>query len=712
MSQVILEIGLNKWGDDSFAINLRLIESLAAADPVVQIVDQPISRLKRETYLDVQFSAEEYGKRLSEAIFSDDKALQMLGRARQAARNTNDKQLRVRLVLSPHMPFLHDLRWETLCDPSDAIPLFMRDDCLFSRYLPSTDFRYVSPRVDDRIRALVVVANPRNLDKYAARNFAPVNVEAEFERINKALKGVSITQLHFGSTGPASVDRMVDTLQYDEDGFDILCLVCHGAFLKSDVSDAAEDQERRPRLWLEDDEGDADVVSAAALAVRLNEVANLPKLAVLVSCESAGSGDDGLYGGQGALAACGPRLVQAGIPAVVAMQGSVSMETMSDFLPAFFKSLRDSGQIDLAMSRGRAAIREKHDSWMPVLLMRLNAGRLWHGGSTAPNDQFHAWEGVIGQIMNGQCTPILGSGLTDHVLGTAQEVAMRWADQFRYPMNYHNRDNLPQIAQYLAVTQGHLFPRNMLTDYIRRELLRHYEKRAGLDPSWDLSELIEHTGAWLREQDPFEPHSVLASFGCPLYVTTNPDSLLEDSLREVAGIEPEVATLDWRTGQSQFGPNSNYFPSKQRPLVYHLFGRVSEVTSLVLSQDDYFAYLLGSMRHKESIPAYVRKRLADSGLMFIGFQLNDWSFRVLLQFIRQLHGSGLLGDYKHVAVQIDPTEGQLQDPEMARRYLRESGNFGEARVEIFWGSVKEFLKELQSRMPPQDRFRKPAGVLK
>ena len=48
-----------------------------------------------------------------------------------------------------------------------------------------------------------------------------------------------------------------------------------------------------------------------------------------------------------------------------------------------------------------------------------------------------------------------------------------------------------------------------------------------------------------------------------------------------------------------------------------------------------------------------------------------------------------------MAVQIDPEEGQMSDPEGARRYL--SSYFQDARITLYWGSAETFARELKER---------------
>jgi hypothetical protein len=128
---------------------------------------------------------------------------------------------------------------------------------------------------------------------------------------------------------------------------------------------------------LEDAQGNVAVTDGRELAARVGEMARLPLLVVLVSCQSGGRQD------AEAQAALGPLLAAAGVPAVLAMQGNVSMVTMAAFVPVFFEELRRDGQIDRAMAVARGRVRQEPDAWMPILWMRLGDGRLW----MAPDDR-------------------------------------------------------------------------------------------------------------------------------------------------------------------------------------------------------------------------------------------------------------------------------------------------------------------------------------
>jgi tetratricopeptide (TPR) repeat protein len=125
-------------------------------------------------------------------------------------------------------------------------------------------------------------------------------------------------------------------------------------------------------LWLEDANGKTAVTPGSELITQIKELAHLPLLVVLASCQSAGQPSEAET-----RTALGPRLAQVGIPAVVAMQGDISQETIAGFMSVFFRALQQDGRIDRAMSLARGRVRRQPDSWMPVLFSRLTSGVLY-----------------------------------------------------------------------------------------------------------------------------------------------------------------------------------------------------------------------------------------------------------------------------------------------------------------------------------------------
>ncbi|MCP4663409.1 MAG: CHAT domain-containing protein [bacterium] len=676
-----LEIGLHCRDAHSYAVELRLRRPEDEAD----VRGHGLAEFDFQKLRIPALDGGAYGELLSASLFQDSAVSEAFGKARASAQ-TQELTLRVRLLIGPSAPELHRLRWETLRDPENGSPLFTGEEVLFCRYLSSLDWRRVRLRPETKLNALVLIANPSDVDQYrpGGRTLAPVDVAGELARARTGLGSIPVTALESG--GSATLSNLTARLR---DGYDVLYLVCHGALIR-----------REPWLWLEDEAGRVARVAGEELVTRLRELHQRPRLVVLASCQSAGTGDEGASSDGGALAALGPRLAEAGIPAVLAMQGSVSMQTVAEFMPVFFLELQQDGQIDRAMAVARGAVRERPDYWMPVLFMRLRSGRIWYvPGFGDDRRGFEKWPALWGTIEDGCCTPILGPGLTESLLGSSRDVARRWAEEHHFPMAPQAREDLAHVAQYLAVAQAPRFPRAELKKYLRNEILERYEGGVP-DELRDapLNLLIEEVGARRRESDPAEPHKVLADLPFETYLTTNPDGLLESALAE-AGKDPQTELCRWHSDleplPSICDRDPDYRPDSKRPLVYHLFGRLDEPESMVLTEDDYFDYLIGVTENKELIPTVVRRARADSALLFLGFQIDDWNFRVLFRSIMSQQGGRRRRDYAHVAVQIDPEAGRILDPERARRYLE--SYFQGADVSIYWGSVEDFVNELWER---------------
>jgi hypothetical protein len=682
------EIGLHRRDAENYGVELRFVHPGGDAD-VRLTGDRPAMvqfdfvRL-RELALD----SEAYGQFLAESLFADSEVRTAFAQAFSSAQSL-DVPLRLRLFVGPSAPELHELLWETLRDPQDGSQLVTSEHVLFSRYLSSLDWRPVGLRPRADLRGLVVIASPAGLADWqpGGRSLAPLDVDSELERARIGLAGIPLTSLASG--GSATLEGISTSLR---DGFDVLYLACHGALLNG-----------KPHLWLEDAEGNVDVVPGDELVTRLREMRQRPRLVVLASCQSAGRGegdDEARSDDRGALSALGPRLAEAGIPAVLAMQGNVTMQTVAEFMPAFFRELQRDGLIDRAVSVARGTVRERMDWWVPVLFMRLKSGRLWYAPGFAEERRgLEKWPALLRNIQQGRCTPILGPALTDYLLGSRRQIAQRWAETYHFPMAAHDRENLPQVAQYLAVNQDAMFLRDELQAYVCREIRARYN----LSPEDDkcgtsLNELVSKVGADLQAENPAEPHRVLAQFPLPVYITANFGNLLAEALAD-AGKEPKVELCRWNEYvemlPSIYDDEPDYRPSAESPLIYHLFGHLKEPDSIVLTEDDYFNYLIGVTRDKDLIPGVVRRSMTDTALLFLGFRMDDWDFRVLFNSLMSQEGRRRRSRYAHVAVQIDPEEGRIQEPERARRYLE--SYFQDADISIYRGSVEDFIQELHQR---------------
>jgi hypothetical protein len=701
-----LELGIQRADAESYSLELRFAHPDSDAD--VRILRPGALTIDFAQLNELSGDDAAYGAALGKALFADADFYAEFEKSLVTAQTSRPPlPVRLRLFIAPNAPELQSLRWEALRNLKGE-PLCLSEQILFSRYLPSADRQPVPPKPRDRLRALVLIANPAGLEQF---RLAPVDVPAERERAETGLAGFELTVLATaGATAQAvgaaaapepadapaqraTLERMLGELRAANTAdrpYDVLYIVAHGSFI-----------DRTTYLWLEDEQGKIARVTGNELEQRLRELAPRPRLVMLIACQTAGAAGSASSNDNGALAALGPRLADAGVPAVIAMQGNVAMALTARFVPAFFSELQIDGQVDRAMAVARGSVRDHADYWVPALYMRFKSGRIWYTpGFGDERDAFEKWPTLVDSIQHNECTPVIGGHIADYLLGSTRDIARTWADTYKFPMQPHEREDLPQVAQFLSVKQNARFVRRELMEYLHSELVERYGDAIPDAAKLDLTDLLNALGAHERKRNPATPYAVLAALPSRIFVTTDPTNLLEEALR-AEGKKPVIELCRWNEDleklRSIFDREPGYEPSVERPLVFHLFGTFDEPFSLVLTEDDYFDFLLGIATNRELVPIVVREALADSALLFLGFELDDWAFRVVLRTLVNQQGRSRRSRYAHIAGQLIPQEHDVLEPDRASRYL-EAYFTASADISIYWGSAQDFARELQTRL--------------
>jgi hypothetical protein len=686
------EIGLQYYDEEHYAVETRFTDPGNNVDkrlPGIHKVRFDLNKLGSLTS-----RPQKYGEVLTESLFADSDVLAEFASAWGSVQKNETAALRLRLVIGSRVPELHNLVWETLNNPIDKSSIGGSQRILFSRYLSSFDWRPVKPRKKEEMRALVAIADPDDMDGYP---LAQVQGGEELKRAQASLAPIPVTALR-----KATLKGIINCLQ--DGSFDILYLVAHGMLIDGS----------KPFIFLCDEDGKIVRTPGSNLADRMREIQQVPRLVVLASCQSSGvaevnirndQADDQDEFQQGALSALGPRLAEAGVPAVLAMQGNITMQTVEKFMPVFFQQLQLDGQIDRAVAAARAAVsfEQRPDYWMPALFMRLTNGRIWYipGFASKEPDEI-IMKNIIDHISERRCTPILGPGMTEPLLGSHRDIAERWAAKYQYPMFPHGRESLPQVAQYLEYLEYldnvKISPKTELAVYLKDEIKQKYDTQ--LPPALksqlaSFKQVIEAAGNIYLDQNPGEAYSLLAQLPIPIYITTNQHNILQTALKKI-GKEPKVILCPWNDEiikNRRFEVEGNYTPDEDHPLIFHLFGNFENPYSIVLTEDDYFKYLIGVVKNWAHIPLYLQGALVSNSLLFLGFQVDDWDFRIILRSFLSTGGADLIKSNPHVAAQIQPEEGRFIEPERASRVLGKYLNTS-ASLSLFWGSVDDFLQQL------------------
>jgi CHAT domain len=322
----------------------------------------------------------QYGKRLGEALFSP-----AIMNALRQARGAQERPVRIRLWLemgpNGERQDQHGLRWERafVVVNGKEWPLAIAPELPFSRYVPAESVD--SDASDDSVfRLLVVFASPDNL----ASEQQPIEVDADLRTlldgidllaqgrrfrlvvmtgrtpISAALQARLAASRTEVVEGPSTIDSIGRSVQN-----------CHGLHIVAHGTMNPETQ--RGSIVLEDKDGHRAFAFDDDLYPWIH-----PDLRVVIlqSCHSAAPTPK--LGPP--FVGIGPRLVQLGVPAVIAMQDYVAMDDARLFAAAFYRSLLRSGLVDVAVNEGRQAIfrKSKNDNFsIPALFMRLKGGLLW-----------------------------------------------------------------------------------------------------------------------------------------------------------------------------------------------------------------------------------------------------------------------------------------------------------------------------------------------
>jgi hypothetical protein len=269
-------------------------------------------------------AARNLGDRLFASAFGDE-VRSCLRRSLDVARQQGSG-LRVRLRLS-EAPELADLPWEYLHDQAVNRFLALYQETPLVRYLDLAEF--VQPlKIELPLRVLVMISSPTDCPQ--------LNSEREWELLQQALRDLV-------ASGLVVVDRLEDatlaTLRamLRRQDFHVLHFIGHGYF---------DRQIDCGVLMLEDSTKRGRSVTGDELGVLLHDHRSL-RFAILNACEGArGSIHDPFSG-------VAQRLVQQGIPAVVAMQFEISDQAAITFGKEFYAPLADGSPVDAALAETR-----------------------------------------------------------------------------------------------------------------------------------------------------------------------------------------------------------------------------------------------------------------------------------------------------------------------------------------------------------------------
>ena len=284
------------------------------------------------------------------------------------------------------------------------------------------------------------------------------------------------------------------------------------------------------------------------------------------------------------------------------------------------------------------------------------------------------WVTLVDSVIAGKCTPFLGAGVAWPYLPTGKGLSTDLAEEFAYPLN--DPANLARVVQYIATLHDPPFAKRRVRDRIKA-------KR---------DEFLNSSG----ESFPAN-YKRLADLNLPIYLTTNYDDFLTRALK-AADRNPWVEVCHWNSQlQEELEGYCKDTPSADRPLVFHLHGQLANESSLLVTEDDYidFTVSLGQLGEASVIPHWIRRALSRTTLLFVGYSLEDWNFRVLMRQLMKQQNLQRHEQALSLSIQLSDTNIPLDQRPKAERFLADY--LGTAAIRIYWGQAEPFLAELDQR---------------
>jgi len=277
------------------------------------------------------------------------------------------------------------------------------------------------------------------------------------------------------------------------------------------------------------------------------------------------------------------------------------------------------------------------------------------------------WEVLLKRIKDGKCTPFLGAGVYSEGPSLRTAVAKKWSEQYNYP--FPDGADLARVARYLTVEYGD-------AEYASSKYVEELSSVAV--PNFD---------------DPKDPYSTLAKLPLPIYVTTNYDDFMEQALiKQKRDVKRDLCK--WIKGLDETSPlaEQSFQPNVANPVVFHLYGYMQNQTSMALSEDDYFQFLINVSADAELIPKRIQQAIGGTSLLLLGYSLEDWDFRILFHFL-----AGYLkksASRTHVAVQLSPSSTDANVKQRAQAFFDKYFESRSPDIRVSWETTQEVVNKL------------------
>ena len=352
------------------------------------------------------------------------------------------------------------------------------------------------------------------------------------------------------------------------------------------------------------------------------------------------------------------------------------------------------------------------------------------------------WEYILTNIRKGSMIPVISNSLrlghlfreelrqskgkagsqksNNNIFTIDKILTEKWAKEIQYPLQ--DKHNLARVAQYWQVENPNQYrsAKEQYLDSLKKFFLDEVEMTLSHPDGkhqdvplvkeevenlrrkvnfYNFSELVVDQLSYPRFSQGIEdPLRLLAKLDLPFFITTSHFDFLERVIRSESGgkKEPRIQVCFCKpnfNARSEHALDHDLTPDIKNPVVYHIYGLEDYPESLILSEDDYLNFLISMFENKDMlhplIPSKLRKALATSPLLLLGFQLHDWDFRVLFRFLLKFRQPGAKPG---LIIQLNPGKKGTEPKDRSVEFL--NNYFGKEAFNLFWEDADSFIQKL------------------
>ena len=576
--------------------------------------------------------AKDVGLKLSQSLFKNE-ILERLGECK-AYCQAQDSVLRVRLDLS-RTPELAILPWEYLRTTNDSNFVCLDDKITLVRYLRTADA--IRPlKVIPPLRILVMASTPDDLPQLA-KNDEILNIKDSLKKIAELEDAVDVVILPQATS--TILKNTLKKAQDDDKPFHIFHFIGHGAFDKNKQEGVLifEDEQRKSHAYGHEDLGEL-----------LQPFRSDLRLVVLNACEGARLSITDSYSSVAA------KIMQiAEIPAVIAMQFSITDAAAIVFAKSFYAELVKGENLEQAVFEARQQVNDPNayppdkpmsanKEWAtPVFYLRADDGHLFDIKIPTSPKNLDGHYAAVKQLLP-TCNLVVFLGLDVNLLN--RPFYAKWKKEYGLP-------GTVELCSYLSEKLGIIPPGNSLARLAKKLKFNSIlpDEFGGLfnapaKPS-KLYKLLGEVTKIITQKLPDEAedpcHCAL------LFVTTTFDFALENAFKEAGVNEYHTVYYTQDDNGNQLFSHRHFLEGKitttpliapnnpneykglrnKYPVILKLQGEVKPDSAFAITEDDFFAFAHRGL--SEFLPADLMGQINTSRHLYLGYDLQDWTLRLL-----------------------------------------------------------------------------------